>query len=108
MKVSLSTPSSQACRPQRQNEACARADVIGGYIAGVAALFAGCVALVSLKAALLGFVFLHLGCALVVFVWWWQDSHRGDKAKPGRFAALKKEHKMAGTLLPEQTVSAHQ
>jgi len=108
MKVSLSSPSSQTCRRQIQNAAYVSGDVIGGYFAGVAALFAGCVALVNLKVALWGFALLHIGCALIVFVWWWQDSRRGDQATPQSVAALKKEQKPVGTLLPEHTVSVHQ
>ncbi|MBI3800774.1 MAG: hypothetical protein HY268_27820 [Deltaproteobacteria bacterium] len=105
MKISTVRQVRQTPPRQKPSEEGPRADVIGGYLVCMAALFAVCVALVDLKVALWGFGLLHLGCALIVCVWWWQDSQRGDKAKPRPFPALEQEHKAAGAFLTEHAIS---
>src|SRR5262245_1154411 len=103
MKASTVTQSRPPLPRQQQSEKWPSADIIGGYLACMAALFAACVALVNLKGAVWGFVLFHIGCTLTVFVWWWRDTQRGNKTKP--LPEIKQEQNVAGTLLTEHAAS---
>src|SRR5262249_16873 len=100
----MDTTIKQSNQPRRQRRHGARwhgADIIGGYLLAMVALFAVCAARVNLKTARWGFGLFHVGCALIALALWWQDTQRKAAARPRPPLAVEVKQPVGGVILAE-------